>query len=205
MVTVNLIPEGVQLAQTRRRHVARWLAAGIVSLSLVGLAFAMEWLNRAEARDLRAQHTQLQVEAKQADAKLQTLSTQVNDVQLRVERARALRGKRAWSGVVALIAQALPESCWLTSVATNPVQPRGAQSPGSSGKRKLAKSEGQAVAMDVPRKLEIVGYAPEASLPYEFVSALKSAEAFSRVTLVRSQVEAVLDGFHYRFELVCEW
>ncbi|MBU0718131.1 MAG: hypothetical protein KJ749_07785, partial [Planctomycetes bacterium] len=178
---------------------------GIVSLSLVGLALAMEWLNRAEARDLRVQHAQLQVEAKQADARLQTLSTQVTDVQLRVERARALRGKRAWSEVMALIAQALPESCWLTSVATNPVQPRGGRSPVSSGDRKLPKSEAQVVVMDAPRKLEIVGYAPEASLPYEFVSALKSAGAFSRVTLVRSQTEAVLDGFHYRFELVCEW
>ena len=59
--------------------------------------------------------------------------------------------------------------------------------------------------IDAPRKLEIVGYAPEAAQPHNFVSALKEKQVFSSVVLRGSQREPMLERSYYRFELVCHW
>ena len=206
MTDINLIPETVLLAQTRQRHLARWVVSVMVSAAVVMVTLGWEWLQQAEAGDLQALNAQLQVDLERARAELRSVAEKANRVHLQSERAKALRAKRAWSGMIGLVGRCLPEPCWLTSIATDPAQPKGGVTRTSSRKGRNQPDEPQGpITIDAPRKLRLRGYAPEVAQPHALVSALKDTRVFSNVRLIRAEREPILDGSYYRFELVCEW
>jgi Tfp pilus assembly protein PilN len=205
MVGVNLIPVSVRLSQVRRRHVRRWAVSVAVGVALVGVSLGMDWLRRAEAAGLCADNERLQSELEAIRADLKSVSAQAAETLLRIERAKALRSKRAWSGMIAMIASCMPPQSWLTSIATDPATPpAGTGRSQDRGKTEAEKGQ-QAVTIDAPRRLRISGYAPDAADPHEFVTKLKATELFTVVALEQSQREPVSDGWYIRFELVCEW
>ena len=61
------------------------------------------------------------------------------------------------------------------------------------------------MTIDAPRKLRLIGYALNDAQPMEFVTRLKDAQVFQRVTLERSLLETSEEAQRFRFELVCEW
>ena len=205
MVIVNFIPEVVQIAQARRRHIMRWVVSTALAAAALGFALGLDWLDRAKAEELRAEFGQLQTDRDTERAVRRSITAEVDQLRLQIERARALQAKRAWSGLIGLVADCMPDRCWLTSIATDPAKPKGSPTRAGSRKPKEDAVEDGAVMIDAPRKLEIIGYAPEAAQPHHFVAALKEARVFSNVVLKRSQREPILDGSYYRFELVCEW
>ena len=206
MTRINLIPAPVQMSQRRRRHTARWLVAAMLSLSAVAVSLGYEWLRRAEAGELHARSQQLQLGLRQARAKLEATTTEVQQTRIRIDRANALRSKRAWSGLITLIGENLPDTCWLTSIATDPTAPtrqvrRTPARPGAAD----AEEAPRAITIDAPRKLKLAGFATEAAEPHALVAALKETGAFTRVAVLESQRQPVHGGMYYRFELVCEW
>lgn len=206
MTDINLIPEAMLLAQTRRRHLTRWVVSVMVSTAVVVVTLGWEWLQRTEVGDLHAQNAQLQVNLEKARAELRAVADKANRVHLQSERAKALRAKRAWSGMIGLVGRCLPEPCWLTSIATDPAQPTGGATRSSSRKGRKQPDEPQGpITIDAPRKLLLQGYAPEVAQPHALVSALKETRVFSDVRLIRAEGEPIRDGSYYRFELVCEW
>ena len=205
MVEVNLIPEVVRLTRARRRHITRWVISTVATGAVLAIAFGLDWLDRAEAGQLREESERLQVDLDRSRTVLRAITAQVEQLRLQSERARALQTKRAWSGLIALIGDCMPEGCWLTAIATDPARPAGGPVRARSPDPRPDTAKEGAVIIDAPRKLEIVGYAPQAVQPYDFVSALKDTRVFSNTLLKRSQREPILDGSYYRFELVCEW
>lgn len=205
MVDVNLIPESVLFARTCRRHAVRWATSLALAITTLALCAGSDWVQRGEVRSLRDKRERLGAEMVRASAELDAVTLAANDAHLRVERARALRSKRAWSGMLALIASRMPEGSWLTSIATDPSAPsQGTRRRRASGKA-TPKPSDQPIIMEAPRKLKIGGFTPNAGDPYEFVTSLKETEVFRAVALRTSQREPVYDGSYYRFELVCEW
>ena len=207
MTGINLIPKSLRMAQARQHRITRWVISGVVVGIALAIAVGLDWLNLAEADDLRARSARLQADLQRAHADQMTLAAEVNQVRLQVERANALRAKRAWSGVIGLVGACLPERCWLESLTTDPSRPKdvAVRSAGRGGKTDAKEPPPRAVTIDAPRKLRIVGYGPEAALPHALVSKLKEAQVFTDVELVSAQRTLVLDGSYYRFELVCEW
>ncbi|UCE60106.1 MAG: hypothetical protein JSU63_22010 [Phycisphaerales bacterium] len=206
MAAVNLIPWDLQLAITRQRHIRRWVMSFAIAASLVLIAFGLDWVERARADNLAAEHKQLQTQANTVHAELKAVTAKSNQLLLQIERAKALRDKRAWSGVFALIGSCMPDDCWLISVATKPEKPELGSARVSARSRSTKEKEPQGpVTIDAPRKLIIEGYAPDDAKPLQFVDNLNLSGAFARVNLESTQVEPVLDGSYYRFELLCEW
>ncbi len=205
MVAVNLIPDSVRRAYQRRRHMKRWAVAASASASLLVACLVIDWLERAEAADLYAQNSQLQGQLESVRADLQAVTQEAENVLSRITRAEALKSKRAWSSIFALVSSCMPSDAWLTSLATDPSRPSLRRDHSIAPKPKEGDEEPQAIMIDAPRKLRIFGYAVEAGHPHEFVTNLKRTDAFTRVTLARTQREPVFDGSYFRFELVCEW
>ena len=56
MVGVNFIPETVQLAQGRRRHLWRWGAAVVAAYVALAVPLGVDFYQRALAGNLRAEH-----------------------------------------------------------------------------------------------------------------------------------------------------
>ena len=205
MPRVNLIPETVRVARARRRHVRRWAAGIVLATGGVVTLAGTEWLDRAKAADLRAQNDRLQVELEAARAELRSVAAEGDRARLQIERAKTLESKRAWSGMLAMIASCMSPGSWLTSIATDPQKPPEGGTRSNAGNEKKADQTQQTVMIEAPRKLRINGYASEAAHPHEVVKKLKNTGVFRRVALERSQREPVLDGSYFRFELVCEW
>ncbi|MFH1107978.1 MAG: hypothetical protein V1790_02100 [Planctomycetota bacterium] len=221
MVTLNLLPESVQAAQAQRRHAKRWaliLAAAAVAGAVPAGA---HWMQHVQIEELGAQSEKLQNDLAAARVELRTATAEANDAFLRLERAKALRSKRAWSGMLALIGSCLPKQCWLTSIATDPeVPPAGpvarsplppaatpaADPPASplikGGKRGF---EPAVVTIEAPRKLRISGEALDSADPLSFVAKLKESQVFRDVILERSLRERPEQESQFRFELICEW
>jgi len=210
MITLNLLPESVQAAQAQRRHVKRWaliLAAAAVAGTIPAGA---HWMQHVQIEELGAQSEKLQSDLAAARVELRTATAEANDAFLRLERAKALRSKRAWSGMLALIGSCLPKQCWLTSIATDPeVPPAGpvvrsplppAATPGAAAPEKPA-----VVTIEAPRKLRITGEALDSADPLSFVAKLKESQVFRDVILERSLRERPEQESQFRFELICEW
>ena len=207
MVSVNLIPKGVQLAQTRRRHLSRWTIAVAVAGVVLTVPLTLGWVRRAEAAHLRAQADQHQARLAQSRNDLETVTTELDRVLSQLERALALRSKRPWSPLLALIGGRMPKGCWLTSIGTDPATPSaGARRSGRpDSKRAKPATPTSTLIIEAPRKLRIAGYATDAAEPHEFVIGLKDTGIFSNVVLENLRREPALDGFYFRFELLCEW
>jgi len=222
MVAVNLIPDSVQAAQVRRRHFKRWAACLIVTTGVAVVPVGAHWVQHLRMDELHAQSDKLQTDLAVARAELKTATAAANDSFLRIERAKALRSKRAWSNMLALIGSCLPKDCWLTSIATDPEVPSAAPlarqstpppsaTPGTdltaSSLLKGGKggSEPAVVTIDAPRKLRMTGAATDATQPLDFVTKLKESQVFRAVTLERSLRENSGEESNFRFELICEW
>lgn len=234
MVTVNLIPESVQAAQARRRHLKRWAACLAVTAVFAVVPAVVHWRQHVRVDALHVQNDKLQTDLATARAELKTATAAANDAFLRIERAKALRSKRAWSGMLALIGSCLPKECWLTSIATDPDVPSAAPpprktSPPSPTAEAMGHPPGTPVAeparaeargslpekqtvvtIDAPRKLRMTGAAVDETQPLFFVAKLKESQAFREVILERclrdpAGTPAEEDESPFRFELVCTW
>jgi len=206
MVGVNLIPLSEQYKQLRRARFARW--GGVLALGLLALCISagMDWTRRAEATQLRDSCDRIQTQLAEARSALRSVTSDLQAVEHEIEHATALRTKRSWSGMIALLARCLPEGCWLRSLATEPDKPiqslRKRTAPPASG---AESAKDTVVMIEAPRRLRIVGFAPVASDPNVFVQALQESAVFARVDLERSQEESILSALYYRFEVTCEW
>ncbi len=204
MVSINLIPDTVRLARQRRYRVSRWAMAVCAAVAAVLVSGSVEWYRRAEAADLSVQRQELRLMLTEVQEDVQALSAEVDQVQRHVERAAALKSKRAWSGLFAQIGTCMPPSCWLASMVTDPAVPRGGPARSKVSDEAPA-AEVVSVLIDAPRKLRLIGYAPDAAAPHEFVANLKRTDLFTDVRLEQSQQEAIRDGWRFRFQLLCEW
>ncbi len=205
MVLANLIPEEERVARTRRRHLRRWSVSVAVSFAALLMFAGIAWLARNEAATLRATSRQIDEDLERERTELRATSVEAQRVLVEIERAKALRSKRAWSGMVALIASNMPDGAWLTSLATDPVNPQSGARTAVAAPREKDDEDQPAVTIDAPRKLRVSGYAPDAADPHNFVASLGKAGVFTEVELTRFEREPVLDGFFFRFELICEW
>jgi len=211
MSGVNLIPQTVQTAQARRRRLKRWGVSVVASLALLAAPIVTDWVRRAAADDLRRQNDAARTRATALRAELRTLTSEAEQARVHLERATALRSKRAWSSIFSMIADRMPAGCWLTSVATDPSTPTASAAPHTvsalrlSGVPAIRPGAETTVVIDAPRRLMISGFATEVVEPHQFVTSLKETGIFSSVVLERTNREPVLDGWYFRFQLVCEW
>ena len=209
MVSINLIPEAVQRTQKWHRHLAIWTVMVLGALVMLTLPLAMGWIRQSEENRLSRQNDLMQSGLFAERTRLRSLEFSAKDALLCLERAKALRSKRAWSSVVSAIAEELPAGCWLTSIASDPSVPPPASKRADTAPVKKASTKKattpSAVTIDAPRKILLTGYATEPSEPYQFVINLKETGLFLDVAMVTSRREPVLDSSYFRFELTCDW
>lgn len=211
MSKINLIPDVMVQSVDRRRRIRQWTTLGAVAVGLLMIPVTAESWRQAQAADLRGESRNLTAELTKLRDEVQGLSLEAQDVFLRIERANALRSKRAWSAMLNLLAQTMPAGSWLTTVETDPPVPPANAPPvappiAEKTVQGAAPAAGpQTITIEAPRRLRISGYAVDATEPLLFVTALKQTGAFQRVLLERSLRERVEQASYFRFELVCEW
>ncbi|MHC5108627.1 MAG: PilN domain-containing protein [Planctomycetota bacterium] len=208
MIAINLIPKPLQQQRVRRLRTIRWLISCIISLSALGIVAGMDWLDRAAADDLLAKNDELHNTLLATRATLTDLATSSEKLGLQIERAEALHAKRAWSGMISMIAAHMPADMWLTSVATVPNAPmmvssrnprRAATKPGDG------EAEPEAITIEAPRKLSIQGFTTRAADAMALVTGLKKESIFDSVVLIQSERTKTHGKYYFRFEISCEW
>lgn len=202
---MNLIPDSVRQTRTSRRHLKRWGVACLAALVVVAFPLGVDWYRNARAAELGAQARQLAGQLSAARKEVEEATTAAREVFLQLERANALRAKRSWSGMLAMLGACMPTECWISSFATDPATPSVGEHSSPTGKPKNGDEPEEVVTIEAPRKLKLVGYALDATQPLMFVRRLKSTGVFDRVTLERSLRETGEGGARFRFELTCEW
>lgn len=220
MNDTNLIPVPLRIARSRRRRIKAWSVTVMAALFLLCIPVVFDHYLRVEASRLGTQNEELGGVLTGLRQQLATLTAEADRSLLQLERAKALRSKRAWSAMFATIARSMPDGCWLTSIATDPSSP-----PGGAGLRPrvtatgktnrqagLTGSDESVTKIEGPQRLKIVGYASDASEPYQFVTNLKNTNVFRDVVLETSRRERVQDqqaglasAWYFRFDLACEW
>ncbi len=219
MVRVNLIPENLQGAAARRRRAKGWTVATGLSLGLLTLPAFSDWLRRTEAAELEITNDRLQSQLAILRKETVALAAEVAQVQAHLERADALRGKRAWSALLAVLAEQTPHGCWFTTIATEPASPPMAplsRSPSppsitptlpttpSSATGPHAKPK-PVVVIEAPRKLHLTGFATAAGEPHQLTANLKETGIFTHVVLEEARLEQTPEGAYFRFNMTCEW
>lgn len=206
-ISVNLIPESVRWAKHRRRLLFRWSIALSLALGSLLVPYVIDRHEQDRAERLRTQREQMQGALADLRVEVQEATDQAERVAHQLRRAQAVLAKRRWTGVLWLIAQTMPDQCWLTSVATDPVKP----SPGSLPKatKRLVKTsasvEENVTLVGVARRLRISGFSVDSAQPHRLVRRLKRSGSFERVALEGVERELVLGKEFFRFDLTCEW
>jgi Tfp pilus assembly protein PilN len=216
-IGVNLVPQSIQCVLQRNRWIRFWCAGACLSLIALGVALGYDWLQTCRMSDRADRLAQAQLEVEKLRHEARTLAAGAGLLQQQLERADAMRAKRAWSGLLAVIAAELPPDCRLQSIATDPARPPIDSVVVAAGSKPTTAVSSptsvpanvpppaRTVLLDAPRKLRLVGFANDPAQPVEFVSALKETGAFTQVNLERAQWEPTRKDSNFRFELVCEW
>ncbi|RJP36682.1 MAG: hypothetical protein C4547_06960 [Phycisphaerales bacterium] len=217
MIAVNLIPRQQTLHRRRRRHLSRWgVVLGVtVVISLIPLASGLS--AHARAASLGSQLRTTRTRLTEVQSELVAVTTSIAETRSQLDAAAALRGKRSWTALIAMIGRVTPGDVWLTTLMTDPSMPGsgsmvdgrmtiggGAARPGG------AAAPGQRVIIEAPRGLVIQGFSARQHSIYELMSGLKATGVFVDVTLISSMQEPALRGVPvdfdlYRFELRCRW
>jgi len=207
MKRINLIPDALVRGGERRRRTRQWTTLAAAAIGLLMIPVTAESWRQAQASDLRGESRKLTAELTGLRDEVQSLSLESEDVFLQIERANALRSKRAWSAMLNLLAETMPPGSWLTTVETDPpVPPPNAPPIVDNAPKGTAPSAGlQTITIEAPRRLRISGYAVDAAEPLLFVTALNRTGVFQRVSLERSLRERVQQDSFFRFEIACEW
>lgn len=206
MISVNLIPPRVLVSQARRWRIKRWCVSTLVAICALLVALVVDGLQHAKAEELESDLAAIGLDLSAVRRDLADVVDKSAKIWHQIERANAIRAKRSWSSLIALIDRALPERCWLATLATDPSSPTGRRSV-SRGRVSTA-TQGAAdkpIIIEAPRRIKIEGYAPSDALPHTFVTALKDTGVFSSVVLTHSQRQPLLDGYYFFFEVLCEW
>lgn len=204
----NFIPAPIRSRLEHRRRMRWWIGvcAPIAGALLICAAIDAWRVTQLDALRQNSSAVQSQLTAKRAD--LRRIVEESAQLKLQIERADALRSKRAWSGMLSLVADRMPADCWLKSAATDPARPGNessvARSP-SAAPAGGAPESPKPVVLDAPRKLRLSGFAGDPVQPVAFVTALKQAGVFEQVALERAQWERWRDRSVFRFDVLCEW
>lgn len=210
MTCINLIPAEIRRAAVRRVRLVRWSAVTVLAGVLAAIPFSLSLSRKAQAMELRAEVDRLDQEAAGVRSQLRSATTRAQELLSELERSRALRGKRAWSSMFALIANCLPADCWLHSVATDPEAPGAVVSrPVGAPLAHGALASAETVTIEAPQKLRLIGFSTHDAQPLVFVSNLVDSRAFAHVALQKALRapggnEANEESL-YQFEIVCEW
>ena len=206
MNDINLIPRPLRMARSRRRRIKGWSVCVVAALIILCIPILFDQFRRVEAARLATQKEELVQIVSGLRHQLAALRMQSDRSDLQLQRAKSLRSKRAWSAMITTIARSMPDGCWLTSIATDPARPSG-----SGVQRMLPVAPGKATpnksitAIEAPRRLKIVGFASDSREPYAFVTNIKAANVFSRVTLTSTTRNNAGGASFFRFDLECEW
>lgn len=202
---VNLIPYDVRLAQTQRRHLERWIYCVVPASIILVAALVLDARATGDLDSLHAQHAQLATTLTQARVNLASVTAEAERTFLHLERANALRAKRSWSGMLALLAHAMPQDCWLSTIATDPPSPTQSTSRRGQPRRSAGEADRTGLSIEAPRKMRIAGFSLNATGPLTFVTRLKETQIFRDVLLERSVFDTGDDEPRFRFDIVCEW
>ncbi len=217
-IGINLVPQNVQVVHIRARLLRFWISMSCVGLLALGGALIFNWFQTSKAGSLQDRLNLTENELTKLRSDVRLLASEASQIQQQLERADALRSKRAWSGLLAMIAEKLPADCHLQNISTDPGKPpaesilHGSAKPANAAPALLPNGQPappppppRTVTIDAPRKLRMTGFANDPAQPVAFVSALKESGAFTHVNLERAQWEPAALNSGFRFELVCEW
>lgn len=202
---INLIPVSEQRRRHQRARLRLWAIILASAAATLIIPIGLDWSRRANAMQLREETAELDSVRKQVQSECRLAELEVKDTQAQIERADALRSKRAWSALVTLIAANVPADVWLTTIATDPARPTPSVSVRRGSTRATPPLEEENLTIDAPTKIIIEGYAPRAAEPFTFIRNLQATNVFDTVSLLRSSLEPLEDGPYFRFSLVCEW
>ncbi len=204
-MNINLIPESEQRRRLQRARLRLWMIVLTSAAAILVIPIGLDWSRRANAMQLRAKIETLDTIRRQVQSECHVAEREVKETQAQIERADALRSKRAWSAMVTLIAANVPADVWLTAIATDPPRP----APSVVSRRVRTQTpppeEEENLTIEAPTKIIIEGYAPRAAEPFTFIRNLQDTQVFDTVSLLRSSLEPLEDGPYFRFSLVCEW
>jgi len=210
MKVINLIPADIRRAAARRIRLGRWAVIVALAGVIAAVPYSLSLSRTAQVARLREEFDRLDQDVTSARSRLRLSTSRAQQLLSELERSRAFRSKRAWSGMFALIADCLPEDCWLQSVATDPEAPgvaavRAPTSPAAPGAAPVRET----VTIEAPQKIRLVGFSTGDSQPLVFVRSLTQSGAFARVALQRAMRapagKETGEESLYQFEIVCEW
>lgn len=209
MIRINLIAESELLARQRARRFRRWTVVVIVAAVTAAFPVGVELSHQQKLLALQAERRDVAEKITSTTTALNAAILEVAQLKSHIARADALRSKRSWSRLLALISRAVPDDMWLISLATDPPAPRSGHRSRSAKKSAASKSaestEPKVVIIEAPRALVLEGYTLQHHALYEFMSRLKGTKVFNDVELTTATEEPVFASKAIRFKLLCRW
>jgi Tfp pilus assembly protein PilN len=209
MVGVNLIPSEMLIRHRLMRRLQGWVIVGVALAGATLVPVAVEGRQQAQIERMRASVAEVETKLRSVRGEVASTAQTVLDLDAELARAGALRTKRSWSGLLALLSESLPPQVWLTSLATDPPQPVSGHGTvpavGKAPEEAKTGGKGIVIVLEAPTALRLEGYALDHVGLLDLITELKDSGSFATVSLVNAGMEPVLGGRAVHFVLACEW
>jgi Tfp pilus assembly protein PilN len=206
MPSVNLMPPQAWARRCLRRRIRAWSAALVVALLFAKVALGLYATSAAKAAAVMSDAAPLTSEFERVRAQLAETAQACTALAKQIERADALRTKRDWAGLFAMVSERTPPTVWLTGLKSAGGDGRGSHRHTAAAPSTDAAGEAEPLLLlEGPDQLRIEGYALELESLYDFMGALKSAKVFESVELSAAGREPMLRATAVRFIIVCDW
>ena len=199
-VRVDLIPPVLHEQRRARRRRRAWTM--VVTALAVSTGGVGAYASRQAARvvDLRQRGVERRRETVELRRESVQLADDLEEATRILREAETLRDGHRWSRMVTFIAQHVPDSVLLVTMATDPPRTRSSRAP--------ARADGagsRALRDQSSTTLTLRGYAVQHDDLAGFLQRLKNSNVFQAVTLHYSKREPFLDGEGVAFALTCRW
>lgn len=203
MTSVNLLSPSVRHGRQRSRRIRRWTL--VLCMVGVGAAIpmAIDFVHRTRGASLERRIDPLEKKLAETRKKLTDTSRQCEHLAMQLARADALRSKRSWAGMLALIAARTPEEVWLSEIQS--IETERHRTPAPVAPQAAPADTEKTVMLDGPGAVRISGFAVDHDWLYEFITRLKDASVFERVDMLQAGKEKTMQADAVRFVLVCAW
>lgn len=194
MKGVNLIPQSLRAARSRRRRMRRWtLACAAYGAALLMSCAVIRGLWSSDSRTLNSDIAATAHRIDDANRMIAGLRVQVADLQEKSRTSTAIADQPDWSILLAALSATTDEELVLREVRLGPA-------PGSGAGNRNA-----ADALYATRKYQLAlrGVARSAAGSSKFVTRLEQMQFFDEVKLLRTSRETFLNGQAVGFEIEC--
>lgn len=204
LVSVNLLPAAYKLRCRRHERLRRWIAIGVIAVSVEVVLALMVRQMGGRTRELQRGLADAEQQRNTVNQRLDELTAREVELDRQLRLADQLNRKHRWSELLSAVSMSLPNNVVLARCESNPAKSAGGRAQAVQVVRP-AEGASAAESQDVAGGLVIGGVATDHDAVAAFLRNLNAGGGVGRCSLESTMRQPYLNGEGVFFTIRTQW